>query len=79
MLCIEFLSTYCLAKEPFSYDIYIVWCLCKNYTKMSVKLSFIPASALVGMHSTYIGQLMQSAAAPLILRMHTCIGSVAYT
>ena len=46
---------------------------------MSVKLSFIPASALVGMRSTYIGQLMRSAATPLILRMRACMGGVAYT
>ena len=41
---------------------------------MSVKLSFILASALVGMHSTYIGQLVRAAAASLILRMCVYIG-----
>ena len=57
----------------------IFFILCKNYTIVSVKLSFILASALVGMHSTYLGQIIWSAAAPLILRMRTCIGGVAYT
>ena len=46
---------------------------------MNVKLLFIPALALLGMHSTYIGQLVRAAATPLILRMHACIGGVAYT
>ena len=52
---------------------------CKNYGNVSVKLSFILASALVGMHSTYIGQLVWATAAPLILHMCTYIGGVAYT
>ena len=29
----------------------------------------IPASALLGMRSIYIGQLLQPAAAPLVMRM----------
>ena len=59
-----------LRKSPF-----IFWSFnCKNYPNVSVKLLFIPASALVGMHSTHIGQLMPSAAAPLILCMRACIG-----
>ena len=41
---------------------------------MNVKLPFILASALPGMCSTYIGQLVRAAAAPLILCMCTCIG-----
>ena len=40
---------------------------------------FIPTSALLGMHSIYIGQLLQPAAAPLILRMHVYIGRVTIT
>ena len=58
---------------------------CKNYANVAnvanvnVKLLFIPALALLGMRSTYIGQLVQAAAAPLILRMRACIGGVAYT
>ena len=51
---------------------------CKNYAVVSVKLSFIPALALLGMHSTYIGQLVRAAAAPLILYMHPYIGKYAY-
>ena len=38
---------------------------------------FIPASALLAMHSTYIGQLMQPAAASLIVRMCIHLGGVA--
>ena len=33
----------------------------KNYAVVSVKLPFIPALAPLGMHSTYIGQLVQAA------------------
>ena len=51
---------------------------CKNYAVVSVKLPFIPASALLGMRSTYIGQLVRAAAAPIILHMRTYIGVVAY-
>ena len=36
---------------------------------------FIPASALLGMRSIYIGQLVRPAAAPLMLRMCVYIGS----
>ena len=42
-----------------------------------VKLTFIPASALLAMRSIYIGQLLGPAAAPLIMRMHTRLGGVA--
>ena len=52
---------------------------CKNYANVSVKLPFIPAPALVGMRSIYKGQLVRSVAAPFILRMHACVGGVAYT
>ena len=52
---------------------------CKNYANVSVKLMFILALALVGMHSTYIGQLVGDSAAPLILEMHVSIGGGAYT
>ena len=45
---------------------------------MSVKLMFIPVSALLGMHSTYTGQLVPAAAAPLILCMCAYIGGVAW-
>ena len=41
---------------------------------MSVKLWFIPALALLGKRSTYIGQLVRTATAPLILHMHAYIG-----
>ena len=51
---------------------------CKNYATVRFKLTFIRASALVSMHSTYIGQLVQASAAPLILHMHACLGGVAY-
>ena len=44
---------------------------CKNYANVRFKLTFIRASALVAMRSTYTGQLMRASAAPLILRMHT--------
>ena len=37
---------------------------------------FIPASALLAMHSIYIGQLMRPAAAPLIVHMAICLGGV---
>ena len=40
-------------------------------------LAFIPPLALLGMLSTYIGQLVRAAAAPLILHMRTFIGGVA--
>ena len=52
---------------------------CKNYAVESVMLTFIPASALLGMLSTYIGQLVRPTAAPLIFCMHIYIGGVAYT
>ena len=42
-------------------------------------LTFIPTSALLGMPSIYMGQLVQPAAAPLILRMHVYIRVVAIT
>ena len=45
---------------------------------MSVKLWFIPALALLGKRSTYIGQLVRTATAPLILHMRAYIGGVAY-
>ena len=45
---------------------------------MSVKLWFIPALTLLGMRSTYIGQLVRAASAPLILHMCAYIGGVAY-
>ena len=38
---------------------------------------FIPASALLAMRSIYIGQLLRSAAAPFIVRMHVRLGGVA--
>ena len=38
---------------------------------------FIPASALLAMHSIYIGQLVQPAAAPLIMCMCVHLGGVA--
>ena len=37
---------------------------------------FIPASALLAMHSIYIGQLLRPAAAPLIVRMCVCLGGL---
>ena len=37
---------------------------------------FIPASALLAMHSIYIRQLMRPAAAPLIVHMAICLGGV---
>ena len=40
---------------------------------------FIPTSALLGMHSIYIGHLVQPATAPLIYHMHVYIGGVAIT
>ena len=40
------------------------------------KLMFIPASALLVMHSIYIGQLLRPAAAPLTICMRVCLGSV---
>ena len=42
-----------------------------------VKQMFIPALALLAMHSIYIGQLLRSAAAPLIMCMHARLGGVA--
>ena len=51
----------------------IVYELCSS----EFKLTFITASALLGMCSIYIGQLVRAAAAPLILRMRACIGGVA--
>ena len=44
-----------------------------------VKLAFIAASALLGMCSIYIGQLVRATAASLILRMRAYTGGVAYT
>ena len=41
------------------------------------KQTFILASALVAMHSIYIGQLLRSAAAPLIVHMRVRLGGVA--
>ena len=38
---------------------------------------FIPASALLAMHSIYIGQLLRPAAAPLIVCMYVHLGGVA--
>ena len=45
---------------------------------MSFKLAFITASALLGMRSIYIGQLVRAAAAPLTLCMHAYTRGVAY-
>ena len=42
-----------------------------------VKHTFIPASALLAMHSIYIGQLLRPAAAPLIMCIRTRLGAVA--
>ena len=41
------------------------------------KLTFILASALLAMHSIYIGQLLWPAAAPLIVHMCVLLGGVA--
>ena len=41
------------------------------------KLTFIPASALLAMHSIYIGQQLQPAAVPLIVHMCVRLGGVA--
>ena len=38
---------------------------------------FIPASALLAMHSIYIGQLLRPAATPLTICMHIRLGGVA--
>ena len=43
------------------------WMSCKISARI-LKLTFILASALLAMCSTYIGQLMRPAAAPLIVR-----------
>ena len=50
----------------------------KNHVNVRFKLTFIRASALVAMRSTYLGQLVQASAAPLILHMCTYLGGVAY-
>ena len=42
------------------------------------ELTFIQASALVVVHSTYIGQLGWASAVPLILRMRAGLRGVAY-
>ena len=42
-----------------------------------LKLTFIPVSALLAMHSIYIGQLLRPAATPLTVRMCVCLGGVA--
>ena len=41
-----------------------------------VQLTFIPASALMAMHSIYIGQLVRPAAAPLIVCMCVHLGGL---
>ena len=51
----------------------IVW----ELWSIEFKLTFIPASALLAMHSIYIEQLLRPAAAPLIVCMHVCLGGVA--
>ena len=38
---------------------------------------FFPASALLAMHSIYVGQLLRPAAAPLIICMRVRLGGVA--
>ena len=54
-------------------DVNLLW----ELRSSEFKLTFIPASALLAMHSTYIGQLLRPAAVPLIVHMHVLLGGVA--